>query len=72
MQEYMIHWSIEGTGWESPWDNYIFDTIAWKPLHEVFVRKYSTGQCTTQLSKYMNDLLPMVWRLQTFDNSHND
>ena len=56
MQEYLIHRSIEGTGRESPWDNYIFDSIAWKPLHEVF-RKYSTGQ-RTQLSKYMNDLLP--------------
>jgi hypothetical protein len=70
MQEYLIHWSaIEGTGRESPWDNYIFDTIAWKPLHEVF-HKYSTGQ-HSQLSKYMNDLLQMARRLQTFDNSHS-
>jgi hypothetical protein len=69
MQEYLIHWSIEGTGWESPWDNNIFDTIAWKPLHEDF-HKYSTSQ-PTQLSKYINDLLPMARRLQTFDNTHD-
>jgi hypothetical protein len=69
MQEYLIHRSIEGTGRESPWDNYIFDSIAWRPLHEVF-HKYSTGQ-RTQLSKYMNDLLPMARRLQTFDNTHD-
>jgi hypothetical protein len=70
MQEYLIHQSIEGTGHESPWDNYIFVSIAWKPLHEVFYN-YSTGQRTTQLSKYMNDLLPTAWRLQTFDNTHD-
>jgi hypothetical protein len=70
MQEYLIHWSIEGTGHESPWNNYIFDSIAWKPLHEVFC-KYSTEQ-RTQLSKYMmNDVLPMARRLQTFDNTHD-
>jgi hypothetical protein len=29
MQEYLIHQSIEGTGRVAPWDNCIFDSIAW-------------------------------------------
>jgi hypothetical protein len=69
MQEYLIHQSIEGTGCEAPWNNYIFNSIAWQPLSEFF-RILSSGQCI-QFSKYMNDLRPIERRLQTFHNRHD-
>jgi hypothetical protein len=69
MREYLIRRSHEGTARTAPWDEVIYDSIAWKPLHEVF-RKKTIGQ-RTQLSKFMNDLLPTAKRLQLFDNKND-
>jgi hypothetical protein len=69
MQAYLIRRSREGTGRTAPWDNTIFQSIAWQPLHEAF-KKLTNGQ-RIQLSKYMNDLLPTARRLQTIDNRHD-
>jgi hypothetical protein len=66
MREYLIQRSQTATGRDSKWDDTTFDSIAWKPLREAF-RKLPTGQ-RIQLSKFMNDMLPTLKRLQTFDN----
>jgi hypothetical protein len=67
MREYLIKRSQTATGRDSQWNDSTFDSIAWQPLGEAFT-KLSIGQ-RTQLSKYMNDLLPTLRRQQTFDNT---
>jgi hypothetical protein len=69
MRAYLIRRSQEGTDRTAPWNEAIFDSIAWQQLHEVF-RKLTIGQ-RTQLSKYMNDLLLTAKRLQLFDNRND-
>jgi hypothetical protein len=69
MKAYLIDRSITGTGREAPWNDTIFDTIAWKPLHEVFKKK-TAGQ-RLQISKLMHDLLPTARRQQVLDNKHD-
>ena len=66
MKEYLINHSHTATGRDSTWDDSTYDSIAWKHLGEA-LRKYTHGQ-QLQLSKYMNDMLPTLRRLQTFDN----
>jgi hypothetical protein len=69
MKEYLIQHSHDATGRDSSWDDNTYDSIAWHPLGEAF-QKLTTGQCV-QLSKYMNDILPTLCCLQTFDNKTN-
>lgn len=69
MRAYLICRSQEGTNCNAPWDENIYDSIAWKQLHEVFHKK-TIGQ-RTQLSKFMNDLLPTAKRLQLLDNKND-
>jgi hypothetical protein len=56
LKAYLIDRSIVSTGREAPWDDAIFASIAWTPLHEVFKKK-TIGQ-RLQISKLMHDLLP--------------
>jgi hypothetical protein len=67
LKDYLIRRSHEATGRDTTWDDATFESIAWLPLGESF-RKLSIGQ-RTQLSKYMNDLLPTKKRQQTMDNT---
>jgi hypothetical protein len=69
MKDYLIDRSIVGTGREAPWNDTVFDSIAWTPLHEVFKKK-SSGQ-RLQISKLMHDLLPTARRQQVLNNKHN-
>jgi hypothetical protein len=69
MRNYLIRRSHTATGREATWNDVVFDSIAWQHLGQAF-QKHTVGQ-STQLSKYMNDLLPTLCRLQTFDNRSN-
>jgi hypothetical protein len=68
MKEYLIQCSHTATGRKSTWDNTTFNLIgAWLHLGKAFPQ-LTIGQ-RIQLSKYiMNDLLPTLRRLQTFNN----
>lgn len=66
MRKYLIRRSKEATGRDKPWDEAIYDTIAWKHYGEAF-KKLSLGR-RIQISKYANDLLPTRRRLQSIDN----
>jgi hypothetical protein len=70
MRHYLIQRSQEATGRDAPWDDTVFDTIAWKHLGEAF-NKLAIGQ-RIQLSKYMNDQLPTLARLSKYDNRVNN
>jgi hypothetical protein len=67
MKQYLIQCSQTATGRNTTWDDATFHLIAWQPLGEA-LKQHSIGQ-RTQISKYMNDLLPMLRRLQTFSNT---
>jgi hypothetical protein len=69
LKAYLIDRSITGTGRDAPWDEHIFNSIAWKQLHEVFKKKTS-GQ-RLQISKLMHDLLPTARRQQVLNNKHD-
>jgi hypothetical protein len=69
MKEYMIERSIDGTGRDAPWDETIFDSIAWQQLHEVY-RKKTSGQ-RIQLSKLMYDLLHTARCAQVLNNKND-
>jgi hypothetical protein len=58
MKTYLIHCSQTATNRDSPWTDDTFDDIAWQPLGDA-LRHLPTGQ-RTQLSKYMNDMLPTL------------
>jgi hypothetical protein len=66
MRDYLIQRSHNATGRDSKWDAATFNSIAWQPLGEA-LRSLSIGQ-RIQLSKFMNDILPTLRCLQTFDN----
>ena len=66
MKQYLIGRSQKATGRDSKWDDTIYESIAWQPLGESF-KKLSIGQ-RIQMSKYMNDLLPTLRRLQMINN----
>jgi hypothetical protein len=66
MRAYLIRRSKSATGRDSEWNDEVYDSIAWQHLGQAF-QKHTVGQ-RIQLSKYMNDLLPTLRRLQTFDN----
>jgi hypothetical protein len=67
MRTYLIHRSHTATGRDSNWNDTTFDSIAWQHLGDA-LRPLSIGQ-RIQISKYMNDILPTLRRLQTFDNT---
>ena len=69
MCEYLIQRSQHATHRDSPWNNQIYDTVAWEYIGDL-LRKLPIGR-RIQLSKYMHDLLPTAKRLQTFDNRHD-
>jgi hypothetical protein len=66
MRKYLIRRSKEANGRDKPWDEAIYDTIDWKHYGEAF-KKLSNGR-RIQISKYTNDLLPTLRRLQSIDN----
>jgi rubrerythrin len=67
MKQYLIQRSQTATGRDTTWNDDTFDLIAWQPLSEA-MKQHMIGQ-RTQISKYMNDLLPTLQRLQTFNNN---
>ena len=69
MRKYVIKWLKTATGHDSKWTDIIYDNIAWGHLGEALCWLV-IGQCT-QLSKYMNNLLPTAKCLQAFDNKHD-
>ena len=69
MKEYLIKRSQTASRHDSAWTTETYDNIAWKQMGKT-MRCLSIGQ-RIQLSKYMNDLLPMAKQLQTFDNKHD-
>ena len=69
MKEYPIERSKSASGRDSAWTMKTYDNIAWRQMGEN-LRQLSISQ-RIQISKYMNDLLPMAKRLQTFDNKHD-
>ena len=68
MHAYLIEQSQTATDCDSKWTNITYDNIAWQHLGEAF--QQLIGQ-RTQLSKYMNDILPTAKCLQTFNNKHD-
>jgi hypothetical protein len=67
MKQYLIQRSHTATGRDTQWNDDTFDLIAWQHLGTA-LKQQTIGQ-RTQISKYMNDLLPTLKRLQTFNNA---
>jgi len=67
MKQYLIQCSHTATGRNTQWNDDTFDLIAWQHLGTA-LKQQTIGQ-RTQISKYMNDLLPTLKRLQTFNNA---